>query len=158
MTRTNFERMLQLAEEVFDAANDANQMQVDENVIQRLIKLHPNSVGELSDADGPYLWLLLLPTTRHIMQKFLDGSLNEKEMLDQTESIPSFDSIYLCSVMLLEEFREKGLAKKITIESINAIKASHPIEALFVWPFSEAGEKLATKVAQEVNLPLLLRK
>lgn len=49
----NYARMMQLAEEVFAVHEDPTQLQVDAEVLEHLRRLHPASVNEEADADGP---------------------------------------------------------------------------------------------------------
>ena len=44
MPLSNFERMIQMAEEVFDAHNDTQQLQIDENILAQLQRLHESCV------------------------------------------------------------------------------------------------------------------
>jgi ribosomal protein S18 acetylase RimI-like enzyme len=158
MTLSNFERMIRMAEEVFDAHHDLQQLQVDADVISRLVNLHQSSVTELDEGNGPLVWILLIPTTYVFMQDFLAEKISEQDLLDLTKPGTVFDAIYLCSAMVLPECRNKGIAKQLTIQAIADIRGTHPIEALFVWPFSLAGEKLAESIARETGLPVFKRK
>ena len=53
MALSNFERMIQLAEDVFDSRSDPDQLSVDESVIKRLQSIHPATVTEFDDGNGP---------------------------------------------------------------------------------------------------------
>lgn len=158
MDKSNFERMIDLAEEVFDSRNDEMQLDVDEKVIESLTTLHPSSVSEFDDGNGPVVWVLLIPTTTDIMRKFLENKITETDILTLTEVDKKYDAIYLCSAMVLEEYRKKGIAKKMTINAIKNIQKDNCITNLFVWPFTGAGAALALTVANSVNLPLHKRK
>ncbi len=157
MALSNFERMLQLAEEAFAAKHDPSQLDVDEKVIEHLQKIHPASVSEYDDGNGPVLWILMIPTTNDLMQKFIQKQLSEQELVDQTPLNISYNALYLCSAMVLPEYRNKGIAKRMSIEAIDAIRKTHPINSLFVWPFSKEGDGLAENIARSVSLPLLKR-
>lgn len=61
MSLTNFERMLQLADEIFDTKSDPEQLDVNEDVLNRLKQLHPASVTEKANENGPIAWILLIP-------------------------------------------------------------------------------------------------
>ncbi len=154
MSLNNFERMIQLAEDVFNVRTDSSQLNVDETVINRLLKIHPDTMSEFDDGNGPVIWILLIPTTTELMNQFLENRITEKELYELTPLNTTYASLYLCSALVLEEYRGKGLAKKLTIQAIENIKKDHPIESLFVWPFSKEGEWLAQKVASATNLPL----
>jgi GNAT superfamily N-acetyltransferase len=148
--------MIQLAGEVFDAQNDPGQLQVDESVINKLIALHPASVSELDEGEGPVVWILMIPTTNQLMEEFLKGTIGEQEMLDQTSVNGIYDCIYLCSAMVLEEYRGKGIASKMILEAIHEICKDHPINYLFVWPFTKEGMKLAERLSAKTGIPLKL--
>ncbi len=154
MPLTNFERMIQLADEVFDTKSDPEQLDVNEDVLNRLKALHPASVTEKSNQNGPIAWILLIPTTRKLMDSFLTGAISEKELFYLTNPNLQFECIYLCSAMVLSEFRKKGITTDLTTAAINEIRKSHKIEALFVWAFSEEGKIAAGKIAAKLNLPL----
>jgi GNAT superfamily N-acetyltransferase len=146
--------MIQLAEEVFDTRNDSQQLDVNEEVMKQLHALHPATLSEYDDGNGPVVWILLIPTTNEIMQQFLEHKINEQQVLAETPVDCTFDSIYLCSALVLPEYRGQGIAKKLTIEAIEHICKTHSIKNLFVWPFSEGGDKLAKSIANTVGLPL----
>jgi len=153
----NFLRMIAMAEEVFDARHDAEQLQVDEKVINQLLALHPASVSELDEGEGPCIWILLIPTTNTVMERFLSEEIGEQELLDLTTKGGLFDAIYLCSAMVLPEYRRKGLALSMTLDAINSISTDHPIRTLFVWPFTNEGLTLSSKLAKKTGLELKVR-
>jgi predicted acetyltransferase len=114
-------------------------------------------MSEYNEGDGPIVWILLIPTMEVIMEKFLKGELTETQLLENTQPGEKYDSIYLCSASVLEEYRRKGLAKKLTVDAVREISKEHKIKSLFYWPFSPAGQSLAESIAKEVNLPLYKR-
>ncbi len=154
---TNFDRMIQLASEVFDAHNDPEQLDVSESVIEQLQQLHPACVSEFNEGEGPIIWLILIPTTEKLMHEFIEEKISESELLNQTPLHIKYDALYLCSVMVLEEFRRKGLAKKIALEAIKKIRFDHPIKKIFTWNFSKEGSLLAESISREESLPLFNR-
>ncbi len=146
--------MIRLADEVFDTKNDPAQISVSEGTIPRLKAIHPATVTGEETADGPVAWILLIPTTREVMDLFLNRTITEQDLLDRTRPGQSYEAIYLCSALVLPEARRRGLAKRLVIEAIAAIRRDHPIADLYFWPFSEGGDALATVVARELELPL----
>ena len=158
MALSNFERMIQMAEEVFAVKSDPDQLDVNEEIIARIRALHPATVTEYNDSKGPVVWILILPTTLYLMNKFIDKNINEKQLLDLTPVNIKYEALYLCSAMTLPEYRKKGLTKRLTLEAIEKIRETHPIQKLFVWPFTKEGEALANAIAHSVSLPLLIRK
>jgi len=157
MSKSNFERMLQLADEVFAVKNDPDQLDVNQEVLERLKRIHPATVSEYDDGNGPVAWVLLFPTTLDLMRQFLDATISEKELFERTPLDIKYEALYLCSALVLEEYRRKGIAKRLTLKAIEDIRKDHPLKALFVWTFSKEGDLGAEALASYTSLPLYKR-
>ena len=155
--KSNFERMLQLADDVFASKNDPEQLDVDESVLEGMTNIHPASVSEYDDGNGPVAWVLIFPTTKKLMELFLDQKISEKELFESTPLGEAYDTIYLCSAMVLEEYRSQGIATRLAMNSIEEIRKDHVIESLFVWAFTNEGERLAKQLATTLSLPISFR-
>ena len=154
MALSNFERMIRLSDEVFSSRTDPNQLNVNENVMENLQRIHPDTISEYDDGNGPICWILCIPTTLDLMTQFIDQKISERELYELTPLNTKYEAIYLCSALLLEEFRGKGIAQKLCVTAIENIKRDHSIKALFYWSFSKQGEKLAEKISGLVGLTL----
>ncbi len=157
MPSSNYERLIQLAEEVFAVKNDPDQLDVDQEVISRLQKMHPSTVSEYDDGNGPVAWLLLITTTNDLMERFLGKEISEKELFDLTPIQTRYEALYLCSALVLEEYRRKGIVNQLALAAIENIRNDHPVKSLFVWPFSKEGDLAAESIAHKVSLPLYKR-
>jgi len=157
MAISNYERLIQLSDEVFSSRTDPDQLNVNENVMEHLQLIHPDTLSEFDDGNGPVCWLLCIPTTLDLMTKFINKTISERELYELTPLNAKYEAIYLCSALLLEEFRGRGIAQNLAIKAIESIRIDHPIEALFFWSFSKEGEKLAEKVSRLIGLPLYKR-
>ena len=157
MSSNNFERMIRLADEVFAVKNDPDQLDVNQEVIERLQRLHPSTVSEYADANGPVAWVLLIPTTTDLMNQFLENRISEKQLFDLTPANITYEALYLCSAMVLEEYRRRGIAKQLIMAAIENIRKDHTITALFVWPFSKEGDLAAETLSRLTLLPLYKR-
>jgi GNAT superfamily N-acetyltransferase len=157
MALSNFERMIQLAEDIFAYKSDPNQLDVDQEVIEKLHRIHPATLSEYDDGDGPVAWVLLIPTTLDLMHKFLEHKISEKELFDLTSEDTVYDALYLCSALVLEEYRRKGLTKQLSLAAIEKIRKDHPLKALFVWAFSKEGDLASEAIARIASLPLYKR-
>ena len=157
MGTSNFERMIQLADDVFAVKNDPDQLDVNQDVLDQLRRIHPATVSEFDDGHGPVAWVLLIPTTLGLMDQFLSHSISEKELYEQTPLDATYEAIYLCSAMVLEEYRRKGIARQLTLKAIDSIRKDHPIKNLFVWSFTIEGDMTADTISQITSLPLLKR-
>jgi ribosomal protein S18 acetylase RimI-like enzyme len=157
MSLSNFERMIKLAEEVFAAKEDPDQLDVNQEVLERLDRIHPATVSEYDDGNGPVAWVLLIPTTLDLMNRFLENAISEKELFDLTPLDTTYEALYLCSAMVLEEYRRKGIAKQLALNAIESIQKNHPLKALFVWAFSNEGDLGSEALARLTSLPLYKR-
>ncbi len=153
----NYERMLRLADEFFSAKNDPDQLNVTPEIMDRLKRIHPETLSDYCTPEGPVVWILVIPTTYAVMERFLKKEINEPELLDLTPVPGVYDALYLCSALVLPEFRKQGLAAKVTVEAIASVGRDHPIKTLFYWAFSEEGRRLGEAVSRSAGLPLLLR-
>jgi hypothetical protein len=154
MSYKNLERMIQLAEDVFAVKNDPDQLDVNQEVIERLKRIHPSAISEFVDGDGPVAWILLIPTTLDLMNKFLENKITERELFDLTPLDIKYEALYLCSALVLEEYRRKGITKRLVLNAIENIRKDHPLKSLFVWPFSKEGDQGAETIARLASLPL----
>jgi predicted GNAT family acetyltransferase len=126
---------------------------VDENVMEHLQLIHADTMSEYDDGNGPVCWIICIPTTLDLMTQFINKEISERELYELTPLNTKYEAIYLCSALLLEEFRGKGIAQRLAVKAIESIKIDHPIKALFFWTFSKDGEKLAEKVSGLIGLP-----
>ncbi len=149
--------MLELIDEVFETRKDPGQIQVSPQQLKKLQEIHPATLTELADENGPLIWILLIPTTRKIMEEFVTSRISEKALLDKTRPGDIYDCIYLCSATTLPEYRGKGKTMRLCLDAIDSILADHPVRTLFVWPFTVEGDRLAETIAKASKLELLKR-
>jgi ribosomal protein S18 acetylase RimI-like enzyme len=157
MPLSNLERMIKLADEVFAVKNDPSQINVDQEILERLHKIHPATVSEFDDGNGPVAWVLLIPTTLYLMNNFLENVISEKELFEMTPLKTTYEALYICSAMVLEEYRRKGIAKRLTLKAIEDIRKDHPVRLLFTWAFSKEGDLFSEAISQLTGLALLKR-
>jgi len=157
MTLSNYERLIKLADEVFAVKSDPSQLDVDQDVLIRLKKIHPATISEYNEGNGPCAWVLLIPTTLGLMNRFLANEISEKELYELTPLKAKYDAIYLCSALVLDEYRRKGITKQLALKAIEKMRKKHPLRAAFVWAFSPEGDKAAEMIAQLAGLPLYKR-
>jgi len=157
MTLSNFERLMQLADEVFAVKSDPSQLDVNQQVLDRLLQIHPATISQHDDGNGPVAWVLIFPTKAELMQQFLDAEISEKELFDLTPLKAKYDAIYLCSALVLEEYRGKGITKELVLNALEKIRKDHPLKATFVWTFSPEGDLAAEAISRLAGLPLYKR-
>jgi len=157
-SQEKLKRMIQLADKFFGANSDPEQILVSQKEIKKkLQRIHPATMTEKRTAKGPVAWMLILPTTNNLMKQFIKKKISERELLEKTPLKVQYESIYLCSALVLPEYRRKGLAKNLAITAIKSIQKQYQINALFYWAFSIEGKKFAISIAKELSIPLYKR-
>ncbi len=155
--KPNYDRMMQVIDEVFSTRNDPDQLQVTRKQMEKLQRIHPRTLSELADENGPVIWVLMIPTTSEVMFQFVERNISEKQLLEQTKEGDRYDSIYLCSATTLPEYRGLGKTRGLCLDAIAEIRKDHPVKNLFVWPFTSEGDRLAASLAEACGLRLLKR-
>lgn len=153
----NYKRLVQLADEVFAMREDPEQLNVDDKVLERLHRIHPATISEQGDENGPVAWLLVIPTTTELMEQFISEEINEKELYELTPLNAQYTTIYLCSALVLPEYQRKGIIRTLAEKAISDIRKDHPITALFTWPFTKEGELASDNISALTGLPLYKR-
>ena len=149
--------MIRLADEFFETKNDPSQLSITEEVMNQLRSIHPATMGEKAIDNGPIAWTIVIPTTHEICADFVNGMIGEEELMQRTLAQKVYTSLYLCSALVLPEFRGNGLAKELVMDSLRSIRTHHAITELFVWSFSIEGSGLAKSIAASAGLPLIER-
>ncbi|MBE0649494.1 MAG: GNAT family N-acetyltransferase [Bacteroidales bacterium] len=158
MTSNKLQRLIELADKVFGVRNDPDQINAYEEAVRaRLLQIHPMTLSQYDVEDGPVAWMLLIPTTKDLMEQFLYLKISERELFEKTPIGSKYDAVYLCSALVLEEYRRKGIASDLVIKAVLEMKKEHPIQALFVWPFTDDGNSTAEKISQTLKMPLYKR-
>jgi ribosomal protein S18 acetylase RimI-like enzyme len=157
MAEENFYRMIRLPDEFFGARSDSTQISVTSTEMKKLQRIDPDTMTEKRTARGPVAWILVLPTTHELMNKFLQKKITERQMLAKTPVDKDYQAAYLCSALVLPEYRRRGIAKKLLMKAIRTIQKRHSIDTLFYWGFSPAGSALAHSAAKALHLPLRRR-
>jgi len=155
MINDNFRRLLELADKVFAVKDDPGQLNVTPEVMERLRTIHPSTISDMDYGDGPVAWLLLIPTTKEIMELFISRKISENQLFSMTVPGIKYEAIYLCSALVLEEYRRKGIIKNMALRSIKNIRKNNPIEYLFSWPFTDEGRVTAKNISELTGLPLI---
>ena len=90
--KNNYERLIALANSVFETKNDPHQLDVNEEVMERLAAIHPSCLSEFEEGDGPLSWVLVFPTSNILRDRFLKNEITEKELFYLTEIGIKYDA------------------------------------------------------------------
>jgi hypothetical protein len=103
--------------------------------------------------------LLIIPSNKALMEKFVFGEITEKEMFEDIKKLKFYeeiDAIYLCSSFIKPEFRGKGLAVQGRAKSIRKImgKTGRMDIGLYFWGYSEEGRRSCYRTAESLGLEI----
>jgi hypothetical protein len=150
------DKMLNIAERFFRTESDSNQMPITRESFYKLQKLHPKTLVYRLEKGEPVSWVVVLPTQIELMEKFLKGEINERELLDLTKSQDRYGALYLCAAFTVPEYRRKGFVVQMFKEILDAIPHTDDIK-LFAWPFSDEGRKIIEKLNQILGVKILIK-
>ncbi len=157
MNNEAFEKVLKLSEEFFGSTVDPDQMPINLESSNKLNSIDPNTVIYKFDGENnPVAWIVTVPTSIKTMNKFLHKDITERELLDIAVAEKSFESLYLCGVFVLPEYRRRGYGKELAKESFEKLSRGENV-ALYSWAYSEEGKKLIENLEHDFGQKIMLR-
>jgi len=124
---------------------------------KRLQEINKDSIlYKINEKENLIAWVVTIPTSTEIMNKFLSKEINEKELFEQTKPNTEYDALYLCAIVTAPEYRNKGYAKEMTLEAINRFEKTKDLK-VFAWPTSKEGLGLLTTLEKETARKIYLR-
>lgn len=152
------QKMDVIAEQIFGTIQDSDQIPIAKESGDKLNTLTPHWIKYKTDEKGdPIAWVIVLPTTKEMMHKFLKGEITEKQLLEFTAPQEAYSAIYLCAAITISQYRRQGLAFSLFEEAIEKISKTEDY-AIFVWPVGDGGLELAKKVGEYFNKDALVKK
>ena len=88
------------------------------------------------------------------MEDFLAERITEQELYARTPVDAPYEAVYLCSALVLAEYRLRGITRRLVLAALAHMRKDHPVSTLFVWPFSREGRLAAGAIAKAAALPL----
>ncbi|HXK36697.1 MAG TPA: hypothetical protein VJ553_03900 [Candidatus Paceibacterota bacterium] len=148
---------MEIAERIFGTAQDPDQIPINRESLRKLMTLSPESIQhELDDKGDPIAWVVVVPTTRELMEQFLQGKLTERELFDRTEPHAEYDALYLSAAVTVPEHRLRGIARRLFRRAIERIPHA-PDAVLFAWPTTDDGRAMAKALAGRFGIEVRLR-
>ena len=157
MKAANYQRLLELADQLFNTKSDPEQLDVNEHVIETLQDIAPVLVHEHQIDHEAVAWITLIPSNETLTEAFIQGAISEKNYFEKSVVLSAFDTIYLCSAIVLEEFRHQGIVSQHCKAAIEHMRIQHKIKQLAAWPFTAEGLSCARAIAHRLELPLILK-
>lgn len=145
------QKTLEITEQFYGTASHPEQIPIIKDSFDKLMSLHPEAIKLKADENGePLSWVVVIPTGKDLMEKFLKNEITEKELFDRAVEEKKFEALYLCSAFTIPEYRGKGYAKELLKEAINEFAPTDTIP-LYGWIYSKEGEKLVKVLGQELG-------
>lgn len=149
-------KMLVLAEAFFGTAQDSSQIPITRLSFEKLQALHSKTVVYRLIGSEPVSWVVVLPTSRELASKFLAGQISERDLLEMTVPVSTYEALYLCAAFTVPEYRRKGYAVRLFREALDSIpQVSNAL--LFAWPYSEEGRLLIGELEVILGRAILRR-
>ena len=121
-------------------------------VHKKLKALHPKSFHYKTEKDGRLIgWSIAYPTTVQLMNRFLKGEINERQLFQLTKPGDA-GAVHVLSVTVLPKCRGQGHAKALLRETVQAVTNGRKEIPLFYWTLREKGERLAQRVAKSLGV------
>ncbi len=151
------DKILKISDKFFDSIEDPEQMPATKESRQKLQRLHPDSRWCRLHNGEPVSWIVIMPTTKVLMRQFLDGAINERQLLNLSEPQKMYDALYLAVAFTVPEERGHGYSKDLFRRAFQRIPHTEDA-ALFCWPVSDEGSGLAESLAKELGKEIFIKK
>jgi hypothetical protein len=143
-----------VAVELFGTDDDPDQAQPTLHNALSLINLEKNNFLCIKDENKVIAWSVVLPTSIKNMTSFLSNRMTEKDLFLDSINNPKFESLYLMSVIVLPEYRKKGLGSKLLTQQINYFKNNFSINNFYAMILSNEGSKLLEKLIEDLKIKI----
>lgn len=119
----------------------------------------PFSYNVIKEDDLVIGFTIVLPSSEEDMYDFINEKITEKELFYRILETDreNFSCLYLCSAVIAENYRRRGLAKKSLMKQIEKFSNIYDIKYIYSWAFSDAGKKICNNISEEINIPLIER-
>jgi ribosomal protein S18 acetylase RimI-like enzyme len=152
------EESIHLAETVFDTSSHPDYIQPGLETAKKFSSLSPDCVLYYITDDGKLAgWVVSVPTSREIMEKFLQGAITEKGLLDLTVPASHYSALYLCAAVTLPEYRRQGIAIKLAQEALRRINLTSDAEVC-AWPTTSEGARTVEKLGSITGRVIHIKK
>ena len=150
-----------LAEQYFEMERDPNQIPATMENVRWINKNIPQCVNVIKYNNDIIGFTFIVPANKNLMRKFLSGKISENEMFEEVKrsiTYENFETIYLCSAFIKQEYRRNCLALEGFVKSVKKLMEKTKIRPiLFYWEYTSEGGKMCRKVAERLNLEAKVR-
>jgi hypothetical protein len=149
-------KIISVDEKFFRTTNDSQQIPITKEALDKILQLHSNAFLYKLENNEPISWVVVVPTSKDLADKFLNDEISERELLDLTKPQLVYEAIYLCSATTMPEHRRKGYVIEMMKEAIGSIPHKEDVK-LFAWAYSPEGKALMEKAAREFGVKIWIK-
>jgi hypothetical protein len=149
-------KIIAVDEKFFRTTNDSQQIPITKEALDKILQLHSKAFLYKLENNEPISWVVVVPTSKDLADKFLNDEISERELLDLSKPQPVYEAIYLCSATTMPEHRRKGYVMKMMKEVILAIPHTEDVK-LFAWAYSPEGKSLMEKAARDFGVKIWIK-
>lgn len=161
LSKKDVEDSSEMAEEFFEMESKPDEMPASEENQKFVLEKIPECDNVIRENGKIIGFTFIIPCNKDIMERFLSNKISERELFEEVKlkiNYENFDTIYLCSSFIKEEYRGKGLAIQGNVKSIRKIIADRNIKPiLFSWAQTKEGEKSVKRTAKELGFELRIK-
>jgi hypothetical protein len=151
-----------ISEIYFQTQNDSTQISTSTETRDWILTHAQNYLNVVKEENKIIGYSFLLPCSLSLMDEFLTERIDESTLFfrirEASDLIENPQALYLCASVIIEKYQRKGIATEAFVKMIQSLirqNAQKPI--LFCWEYSQAGGKLARKIAKITGLELKIR-
>ena len=156
MDKEIVQKIIDIGEQLFKTAQDPTQIPISWGSYYKLQELHQDSLLCKTENGELISYVVTLPTKKELMNDFLEGKINERELLDLTKPQKIYEALYLCEAFTTSEHRRRGYIIELFRQAISSIPHTSDVK-LFTWPFSEEFKKLTEKLSSILGTKILIK-
>ena len=161
LTKKDWDKSARLAEDYFHTETKPDEISISKENKEFILEYIPDCNNIIRAGKKVIGSTFIIPCNKDLMKKFLTKKISEKDLFEEVKkkiTYKNFDTIYLCSSFLKEEYRGRGLAIEGRKKSIHKILQGRRIKPiLFSWPQTKEGEKSVKRLASLLGYELKLR-
>lgn len=155
--RHDIEKISEVATELFGTDEDETQAQPTVENTLKLILVEKHDFICLKNAGNLVAWSAVLPTSKELMEQFLNRTINERELFDLAVAQPCFECLYLVAAIVLPKWRRRGIGTSLMKAQIEYFKNKYKINIFYALILTKEGKKLIGALERDLGASIPCR-
>lgn len=146
--------MGKIAEELFGTEEDETQAKPSLENSKRLISIDTGNYVYIKEGEKIAGWSCVLPTSTLDRKRFMNGEINERQLFENSCDNPSFEALNLIAVIVLPEYRNKGLGSHMMEWQIKYFTEKCAMKDFYALVLTSEGARLMKKIERDLNIEI----